>query len=568
MKKPRTNFKNAQKAYTEDSLKKALDDVNNKKFNKYQASIRYNIPYSTLNDRLNEKNKKPSVGKGASPWISKEFETLLVEVIQKLSDWGHGLSFSIVRDFVKHYLVSNKIPNRFNDNTPGRDWYYHFINRWKDQLRTRRANNLSSARAASCTKEVIDNFFEMLKQNNIDKIDPKNRWNVDETGFSCDPKKTKIICRKTTKNPLVLIGNNEKFSYTLEFCCNSVGEYLPPFVLYKSKHLYDTWCIGGPKNTVYSTSPSGWMEAQQFIQWFKSVFLVHTAKNPGEKVLFFDGHFSHVSIELIKLAMDNNVKLICLPPHSSHILQPLDVGVYGHVKKEWRKILKDHYGVTSQQNVDKIFFPKLLNKLFAVGFRASDAILGFCKTGLYPLNKNVISKKDTAIGETFAETISIENENLNETKNSKKINQQAQLVEDAKQSLMESVLQHLQKSNKETTSSKKTIIKRKFGEVLTENDVIKKLEDEEANRLNKKMKKTSSKSKGPKADSIECETPLISPLNDLKICFKCQTKFGAAKKKQNKWISCEKCNNWSCGKCLPKDFDPKSEFFCSKKCAK
>ncbi|RNA20121.1 hypothetical protein BpHYR1_010136 [Brachionus plicatilis] len=55
-----------------------------------RTSVRFNIPYPTLNDRINEKYKRPANGKGATPWIPKEFKTLLVEVIKQLADWGHG----------------------------------------------------------------------------------------------------------------------------------------------------------------------------------------------------------------------------------------------------------------------------------------------------------------------------------------------------------------------------------------------------------------------------------------------------------------------------------------------
>ncbi|RNA05108.1 hypothetical protein BpHYR1_053493 [Brachionus plicatilis] len=86
---PRSNFQKTQKAYSEETLQIAIAEIEAKKLNKHQASVRFNIPYSTLNDRINEKYKRPANGKGATPWIPKEFETLLVEVIKQLADWRH-----------------------------------------------------------------------------------------------------------------------------------------------------------------------------------------------------------------------------------------------------------------------------------------------------------------------------------------------------------------------------------------------------------------------------------------------------------------------------------------------
>ncbi|RNA25436.1 hypothetical protein BpHYR1_052112 [Brachionus plicatilis] len=74
---------------------------------------------------------------------------------------------------------------------------------------------------------------------------------------------------------------------------------------------------------------------------------------------------------------------------------------------------------------------------------------------------------------------------------------------------------------------------------------LKQLEDEEAKNLNKKRKKVTIISVEEDEEESKIE---ISPLNDQKKCFKCKTVFGKVKTNQNKWISCEKCNNWYCGK--------------------
>ena len=46
-------------------------------------------------------------------------------------------------------------------------------------------------------------------------------------------------------------------------------------------------------------------------------------------MVFFDGHGSHISFNTAHKAKEANVHIVCLPPHTSSALQPLDVGVYG-----------------------------------------------------------------------------------------------------------------------------------------------------------------------------------------------------------------------------------------------
>ena len=48
--------------------------------------------------------------------------------------------------------------------------------------------------------------------------------------------------------------------------------------------------------------------------------------------MLYDGHASHVSPCLIDWAKDHQIVLFVLPPHMSHLLQPLDVAVFGPFK--------------------------------------------------------------------------------------------------------------------------------------------------------------------------------------------------------------------------------------------
>lgn len=109
-------------------------------------------------------------------------------------------------------------------------------------------------------------------------------------------------------------------------CCSAAGEIMPPYIVYKAKKLWKPWLIGGPAGTRYVTSSSGWMETDQFYEWFKAMFVPRVESLPGHKMLIFDGHASHVNLKVVQLALEKNICIICLPPHSSHCLQPLDKG--------------------------------------------------------------------------------------------------------------------------------------------------------------------------------------------------------------------------------------------------
>lgn len=128
----------------------------------------------------------------------------------------------------------------------------------------------------------------------------------------------------------------------------------------------------------------------------------------GPVILYFDGHHSHISMELIRRARDNNIILLCLPPNTTHLLQPLDVGVFAPVKTCWRKILKQYKLETQGQHVSKEVFPSLIARLWESSFKPEHFIGSFRSTGLAPYSRDHVLQK------LPSSTIEDENETGNE----------------------------------------------------------------------------------------------------------------------------------------------------------
>lgn len=53
-------------------------------------------------------------------------------------------------------------------------------------------------------------------------------------------------------------------------------------------------------------------------------------------VLLMDSHSAHIGAEVLKVAKDNHVYLFTFPAHSTHLLQPLAVGLFKPLKSYWR----------------------------------------------------------------------------------------------------------------------------------------------------------------------------------------------------------------------------------------
>ena len=87
-------------------------------------------------------------------------------------------------------------------------------------------------------------------------------------------------------------------------------------------------------------SDTGWINADLFLEWFK--FFIKNIPPTRPVLLIQDRQSSHVSIELVELARENNIYLLCPPSHTSHILQPLDVDCFKSFKTNFSKACRTY----------------------------------------------------------------------------------------------------------------------------------------------------------------------------------------------------------------------------------
>jgi hypothetical protein len=162
----------------------------------------------------------------------------------------------------------------WGDEGPGKVFMQNFQRRWYHRIRIRKSELLRTACVKKLTKEVVRDFLSTLKSI-YDKYDlhehPEKIFNADETGLTTDATSSSCFYKKGTRSAIVLNPTLGKTMHTVLVCGSASGELLPPFVVYKGKHLYDSWSKGGPKGTQYTTTSSGWMEEEAFCCWLKRV---------------------------------------------------------------------------------------------------------------------------------------------------------------------------------------------------------------------------------------------------------------------------------------------------------
>jgi hypothetical protein len=376
-------------AYTMGMLQTAVLKCTSHQMSMRAAAKKYSIPFGTLNNHVHNKhNVRKS---GGQLRFSAEGEQYLLKTIDLLGEWKIPLTGLDVRLLVKAYLDKSGVTDsRFNKNCPGYDWLKSFIKR--HNLTQRLADNVKPSRA-EIDVESVTSYFEHLAVS-LHGVDPINIYNYDETNVTDEPGAKTVVCRRGLRRIERKIQHS-KAAISLMYCGSAGGVFLPPMVIYKSKHCYVEWTTGAPVGTVFDCTKSGWFDARTFERWFTDVFLqfIQHAPVAGPKVLIGDNLASHFTSAVIEGCVTNDIRFVCLLPNATHLMQPLDVAVFGPLKSEWRKIL-DNWRKESRSkgSIPKTQFPNLLSKLNNK-LKAENITAGFEACGIYPLNKEAVLKR-------------------------------------------------------------------------------------------------------------------------------------------------------------------------------
>ena len=369
--------------YNNESLQRAIQ-LYRQGGNLMDLSEQYEIPYITLYRKVRGLHTK-SVG--AQPALSVEEENHLSNVIGIAADWGFPCDSDDIKDTVKTYLdrIGKQVP-QFRDNRPGETWQQNFLLRHKDQLSKRLSQSIKESRAA-VSPEVINKYFDHLTKS-LEDVLPEAIVNYDETNFTDDPGRVKVVVRRSSKRAEKVMDTS-KTATSVMFSCSASGFMLPVYIVYKADHLWNTWMENGPSGARYNRSRSGWFDGNIFEDWFSKIILPYFKDlPPGPKVLIGDNLASHLSSFVITECDKNNIRFILLPPNSTQLTQPLDVSVFRPIKAAWRKILQE-WKKHNKGTIRKEVFPRLLKQALAKVSTTNEQNIrsGFEATGIWPLDR-------------------------------------------------------------------------------------------------------------------------------------------------------------------------------------
>ena len=236
---------------------------------------------------------------------------------------------------------------------------------------------------------------------------PENLYNMDEKGLQLGigARATAMIDRDQKTAYSVEDGNRELVTVIETICAD--GSILHPSVIFQGVRRNSEWGRNNPCNARFvlfqhersrpyklvnsiSISPNGWTDQELGIAWLRNDFNPATQdKAAGHyRLLILDGHNSHCTFSFCNYAADNKIIIICLPSHTTHALQPCDVGAFGPLAQSWKRVVT----LASQSLIaikkDNLLFHYHTARIEAL--KPTTIQSAFRKTGIWPVNREVI----------------------------------------------------------------------------------------------------------------------------------------------------------------------------------
>lgn len=321
----------------EDRIKLALDAVRTKSVPSIRkAAELYGVPRSTIQARL---HGAESIRNAHEPFQRLNFaeEEALVRTINRMYGWGWPMTISAVESFAEQMLRAK------GDSKPlGTNWYQHFLKRHPD-LRTSRSRALDQARRDASDPEVLQAWFSLFLATVTQYGIPQCDWyNMDEKGFMKGVgENVKVIISRHDKEAFVVQPGNRDWVTIIE-TISTTDYVLPPFVIFPGKQIQQGWVDRAiDKETVVRVSENGWTDRQIGLEWLQHFDKYTRGRASGRyRLLILDGHASHVSFDFVQYCEDHNIVALCLPPHSTHLLQPLDIGIFSALARLYKQLVQ------------------------------------------------------------------------------------------------------------------------------------------------------------------------------------------------------------------------------------
>lgn len=372
---------------------------------------KFNVNRQTLANRLQGISRPRTVAYTHLQHLTPSEEDVLVSWILRQQRIGQPLTPGEIRQVattIQHQRHLIDHPDAAEPTKFSKAWISYFKKR-HPEVHTVRTRSLERTRYIAVTRETFESFFAELKPL-VDrhKYPVSSIFNMDETGFSIGSSVNKQVMvvrdqaegesrKKQPGRATKVDGGRQEWLTSIE-CIAADGTSLPPTIIFKGEGVVqDRWM---PRNLPeaaqwhWVASKSGWTSDDVGYEWLRSHFhpLTRPPNPSSHRLLFVDGHASHVTARFMGFCLHHHIDLFILPAHTSHLSQPLDIACFGPYKR-LMGLEADRTQRLLPGRVGKSDFATCIGETRRKALTEDNIRSGFKASGLYPFRPETLYRR-------------------------------------------------------------------------------------------------------------------------------------------------------------------------------
>ena len=368
--------------YTESDIENGIEFVLAGRSLRYAAEAS-GVPRQTISNRILGRQTKSQTNESRQK-LSSGLEKKVVDWILLQERLGYAPTHAQVRGICSRICRSTGEAEDL-----GKHWMEGFFKR-NPEVKTKLGRRIDYQRLNGATPDTINSFFDILET--VSHVPPGNIYNTDKAGIMEGMGINGLVVGSSEVNSKAVYvkGNQSRTWTTFIKCINAAGRALTPLVIFKGASVQQQWFSSEfNKPWFFTTSENGWTSNEIALEWLQRVFIPETssADNSEMRVLIVDGHGSHTTEDFMYECFRENIYLLFLPAHSSHVLQPLDLGIFSSLKNAYRKRIGLLAAATDSSPVGKLNFMNCYAGAREEGLAAKNIKSGFYATGIWPRNR-------------------------------------------------------------------------------------------------------------------------------------------------------------------------------------